>query len=182
MKSGKIRRFKGYPCKLCQLKIRDIHALEKHVEDHSSSKKKEVLLLGLHLHSMPFSIPRNKNCGKTPGFYSSMPWHKKTHLWPKKMILSLSTQGAAARDLICFKVTLCSKEVTFFNFLASPLWGTQIQTNKQELLKWDWENWGNLEKKEIPFTFTKIITWSEQKMQFQIQRPMWSSKTPRKSW
>ena len=30
----------------------------------------------------------------------------------------LSTQGAVAADLICFKVTHCSKEVTFFNFLA----------------------------------------------------------------
>ena len=33
----------------------------------------------------------------------------------------LSTQGAVAADLICFKVTHCSKEVTSFNFLADLL-------------------------------------------------------------
>ena len=30
----------------------------------------------------------------------------------------LSTQGAVAHDLICFKVTLCSRGITSFSFLA----------------------------------------------------------------
>ena len=103
----------------------------------SSDHKKEVLELGIHLQGLPSSISRNKNHGKTPGFCSSMPWHKSNHLWQKEIMFTLSTQGAAARELICYKVTLCSKVVTFFKLnwsfdLFSRLVQTNIQTNKSQ--------------------------------------------------
>ena len=79
-------------------------------------QKKEVLQLGLHLQSLPFSIPGNKKYVKTPQFGSSMPWHKNNHLWPKVTMVGLSTQGAVARELICCKVTHCSRGITFFKF------------------------------------------------------------------
>ena len=78
--------------------------------------KREVLQIGLHLQSLPFSISRIKNHGKTPGFGSAMSWHENDHLWPKKTMFCLSIQGAAARELICCKVTHCSRGITFFKF------------------------------------------------------------------
>ena len=75
--------------------------------------KREVLEEEIHLQGVPFSISRNKSPGKTPGVGSAMPWHKSNHLWPKKAMVSLSTQGAAARELICYKVTPCSKNNFF---------------------------------------------------------------------
>ena len=71
-------KIKDYHCKSCPLKIKDKHALAKHVEDHFTTKK-EVLELEIHLQGVPFSMSRNKNYGKTPGFSSSMPWHKNNH-------------------------------------------------------------------------------------------------------
>ena len=50
-------------------------------------------------------------------------------------MFTLSTQGAAAHELICFKVTHCSKEVTFFNFWAEPKICTFKFRDKRGLVK-----------------------------------------------
>ena len=43
----------------------------------------------------------------------------------------LSAQGAVAHDLICFKVTLCSKVVTFFNFLTDIIKAKNVLSNSE---------------------------------------------------